>query len=43
MAGDQSRHGSSQKPWRGTQIFSGGPIFHEKIVPVQVYYSSVDI
>ena len=26
LAVDQSRHGSSQKPWRGT-------IFHEKIVP----------
>ena len=33
LAGDQSRHGSSQKPWRGTKNFSGGPIFREKIGP----------
>ena len=26
VGGDQSRHGSNQKPWRGDQNFSGGPI-----------------
>ena len=33
LAGDQSRHGSNQKFGGGIKFFSGGPIFHEKIVP----------